>query len=274
MGWDTDRDMSDLKTQKREILQEGVNAMLSKSSIPLRVHLQVIKALKGKIDDYSQELKKATEQRNRVANQSDSHLEQFDKFAEDMQQTISLMQAEIERLTTIDHLEGKAGKDAVPIDIQEIISGLIPHIPVAIPGEPGRAGQNASIDLEELTTEIVKEIRSKKLIEVTDIRNSESFLFNKKRYKFEELMRGAGGGTTSGGQSVTTQYLLTAVQAGLNVTIDLTQLSNWATFDSLIAMYRNNVPQTLGIDFSIVGSVVTINGADAGEVFNATYAYS
>jgi hypothetical protein len=81
----------------------------------------------------------------------------------------------------------------------------------------------------------------------------------------------SGGGS---GTNVTTQYQLTAVQAGSNVTIDLTQLTNWATFTDLIAVYRNNIMQTEGIDFTVAGSTVTVLNADASEIFNITYAYS
>lgn len=81
----------------------------------------------------------------------------------------------------------------------------------------------------------------------------------------------SGGGS---GTNVTTQYQLTAVQAGSDITIDLTQLTNWATFSDLIAVYRNNIMQTEGIDFTFASPTVTIANADAAEIFNVTYAYT
>lgn len=88
--------------------------------------------------------------------------------------------------------------------------------------------------------------------------------------------RGGGSGSTSSGKNVTTQYLLTAVQAGSDITIDLTQLTNWATFDQIICVYRNNIPQTEGANYNFTksGSTLTIFNADAGEIFNITYAYT
>lgn len=82
------------------------------------------------------------------------------------------------------------------------------------------------------------------------------------------------GGTS--GVNVTTQYALTAVQSGADVTIDLTQLTNWATFANVVVAYRNNVPQTEGAayNFTVAGSTLTIFNADAAEVFNMTYAYT
>lgn len=95
-----------------------------------------------------------------------------------------------------------------------------------------------------------------------------------KKYGVTTWARGGGGGSTSSGQLVTTQYQLTAVQAVDNVTIDLTQLVNWATFVELLVVYRNNIPQTETINFSLSGSTLTILQADASEVFNVTYSYT
>lgn len=95
-----------------------------------------------------------------------------------------------------------------------------------------------------------------------------------KIYGKDTWARGGGSGSTSSGKTVTTQYLLTAVQAGDDVTIDLTQLTNWATFDQLITVTRNNIPQTQTLNFTLSGSTLTILNAVADDVFNATYSYS
>ncbi len=88
--------------------------------------------------------------------------------------------------------------------------------------------------------------------------------------------RGGGSGTTTSGETVTTQYILTAVQSGSDVTIDLTQLTNWATFSRIICVYRNNIPQTEGAsyNFTKTSSTLTIYNADASEIFNLTYSYT
>lgn len=81
----------------------------------------------------------------------------------------------------------------------------------------------------------------------------------------------SGGGS---GTNVTTQYSLTAVQAGSDVTIDLSQLTNFATYAGLVQVQRNNIPQTETINFTQTPTEVTILEADAGEVFNIVYAYN
>lgn len=80
----------------------------------------------------------------------------------------------------------------------------------------------------------------------------------------------SGGGS---GTNVTTQYQLTAIQAAANVTIALNQLTNFATLDDIIAVYRNNVPQTETLNFTQTPTQITIFNADASEIFNITYAY-
>ena len=81
----------------------------------------------------------------------------------------------------------------------------------------------------------------------------------------------SGGGS---GTNVTTQYQLTAVAAGLDATIDLSQLTNFATFSDLIAVYQNNIMLTEGLNFTLAGSTVTvINGTDS-DIYNVTYSYA
>lgn len=81
----------------------------------------------------------------------------------------------------------------------------------------------------------------------------------------------SGGGS---GTNVTTQYSLTAVLSGSDVTIDLTQLTHFATYAGLVQVQRNNIPQTEMINFTQTGTQVTIFNADASEIFNLVYQYT
>lgn len=170
--------------------------------------------------------------------------------------------------------DGLPGRDAPMPTTDELLALIEPLVKTytAEPQEP------------KITPEIVKEIvqmmhalpENDKLEVSKGIRNSNSFIFGKTKYKIEELMHGAGSGSTTSGKLVTTQYLLTAVQAGSDVTIDISQLVNFATFDSIITLYRNNIPQTEGAsyNFTFANPIITVFGADAGEIFNLTYAYT
>lgn len=170
------------------------------------------------------------------------------------------------------------GRDADPIDEQKIISSILKQIP---PAKPGKDGESVTLEMviDHLTSLKGADASTlgKKLgamIDASWLRNANSFMFNGKKYKIEELMHGGSAGSTSSGQNVTTQYLLTAIQSGSDVTIDLTQLTNWATFSQIICLYRNNQPQTLGVDFTFASPTVTITGADSSEIFNITYAFT
>lgn len=155
-------------------------------------------------------------------------------------------------------------------------------------GEQGIAGKDADFGILPSIGRMIddlskdeKDTLGKKLgamIDISQIRNAQSFMISKSKskYKLEELMHGGGSSQTTSGLTVVTQYLLTAVQSGADITIDLSQLAHFPTFSMLICLYRNNQPQTEGAsyNFTRVGSIITVFNADAGEIFNLTYSYS
>lgn len=80
------------------------------------------------------------------------------------------------------------------------------------------------------------------------------------------------GGTS--GVNIETQYSLTVVQSGSDITVDLTQLTHWADFSNIVAVYLNNVPQTETINFTVSGSTLTILNAADTDIVNISYAYN
>lgn len=77
----------------------------------------------------------------------------------------------------------------------------------------------------------------------------------------------AGGGA---GTSVAVERL-TGTQSGNNVTLDLTALSHTPT--GTLWVSRQGQIQTPTADWTQAGSTVTVNNADAGEVFLVAYTY-
>lgn len=154
---------------------------------------------------------------------------------------------------------------------------LIREILTLVPQKENVTAETLIAAISELKGDRASEFGKKigAMIDISYIRNAQSFLFNGKKYKFEELMHGGGSSTTSG-LNVATQYILTAIQSGSDVTISLAQLTHFATFDAVICLYRNNIPQTEGAsyDFTISGSIITVHGADSSEIFNLTYSYT
>lgn len=182
----------------------------------------------------------------------------------------------------------KDGRDAI-VDTDAIVRQVLSMIPTPENGKDG------VVDYAGLEKKMMAELKKNKKVKVSDIEGLNPALEDMlKRYGAYVhgggdtvaagtniiLTRDANGNVVinaqggSAGTTVVTQYSLTAIQSASDVTIDLTQLTNWAAFSNVVAVYRNNVPQTETINFTIVGSTLTIFGADASEVFNVTYGYS
>lgn len=80
---------------------------------------------------------------------------------------------------------------------------------------------------------------------------------------------GTSGSTT--GVNISDE-LVTAVQSGSNVTIDLSQLGH--SYSTVLQVRRNGIPQVRTAAWTQSGSSVTVLGADAGEYFEIQYTYA
>lgn len=183
-----------------------------------------------------------------------------------------------EEITPRKGVDYRDGEDAPPVDEEAIIAAVVSRMP--IPEEFDRESllkeaETRVLGVQITVEDVVKEIKEKKLLELRDIKGARLDSPSKKYDMSDQRWHGAGG-TTSGGANVTTQYLLTGVQDGDNVTIALSQLANFSTFDQLLVLYRNNIPQTEGAsyNFTVSGGVVTVFGAAADEIFTITYSYT
>lgn len=77
--------------------------------------------------------------------------------------------------------------------------------------------------------------------------------------------------TYSGASTTPTTEVLAGVQASANVDLDLTGLAH--AYVEILGIYRNGYLQTPVSDWSQVGDVITVNNADAGDVFQVSYTY-
>lgn len=82
---------------------------------------------------------------------------------------------------------------------------------------------------------------------------------------------GLATGTSSGGIGVADE-VVTAIQSGSNVTIDLGQLGH--TYSTVLQVRRNGIPQVRAVSWTQSGSTVTVLGADASEYFEVQYTYA
>lgn len=95
-------------------------------------------------------------------------------------------------------IDGRDGKDGKPgIDGKDGTPGI-----PGKNGKDGNPGQNATINLDEIIDTLIAKIKKEKPIDISHIRNADSFIFQGTKYKTHELMHGAG--TTSSSQTIAT----------------------------------------------------------------------
>lgn len=94
-------------------------------------------------------------------------------------------------------------------------------------GIDGLNGKDAEIDFDTFLEKIVTEIKKKKLLDISNIKNADSFIFNKTKYKFSELMH--GGGSTGGG-SVVFSYDISSQFDGIATTFTLPTYTSILSF--------------------------------------------
>lgn len=86
-------------------------------------------------------------------------------------------------------------------------------------GKDGTDGTSAVLNVDEVFDTFIKRIVKEKPIDISNIRNAESFMYQGTRYKFSELMHGAGsgGGGGGGGFTLTEETPVGTVDASNNV---------------------------------------------------------
>lgn len=91
------------------------------------------------------------------------------------------------------------------------------------------------------------------LIDISHIKNAQSFIFNGKKYKTEELMRG-GGSSSGSSTNFATNEVPTGTIDGLNTTFTL---ANTPTAGS-VSLYQDGLLFTPTTDYSISGATITM----------------
>ena len=229
---------------KRDITQTAVRELLDQHQIPARQLLAVLQRF--------QRLEKESAQNIESWRETESEFREFMHDVQSVMQrhekTIASWEKESERLTRIEHLKGEKGDS---VDFNEVIKALIPYLPSAketdydivvsrvlelIP-EPEKI-EPENIDTEALFSEFIERIRKEKSIDVSDIKNSQQFLFKTSQknmmVKFAELMRGGGNGTSGGTAPLT--VAVTGTQVGDNTEIDLAQLPSTASYVLFVSL--------------------------------------
>lgn len=185
-----------------------------------------------------------------------------------------------------DGKDGRDGKDA-EVDIDQIVSLVQASIPPLVIDRAAIVAEVEKGVLERLAKEKPRKFKVK---DIEDLNPAlESMLRRYGAYIHgggDTVAAGSGvtivvnsDGTkvisaTGSGTQVATQ-VVTGVQAGSDVTIALSQLTNFATYVApVILVMRNQIPQTLGVTYTETATEVTVLNADAGEIFAIMYAFT
>lgn len=211
-------------------------------------------------------------------------------------------------VTPVKGIDYKDGIDAF-IDEEKLMASLLSRIPAAKERTIDEITKEVKANISVPTIEsIVKEIKSKGLIPKADSKSKGMNMSDQRWHgggpkltlngqplspvnNFSNVNFLAGSGVTitatddvsnsrvnltitaSGGSAIYTQNV-TGVQAGSNVTIDLTQLSN--PYTSTLLFFRNgqslmNSVQPSGSYYSVVGTTLTVFNASSTNSFLIQY---
>lgn len=133
------------------------------------------------------------------------------------------------------------------------------------PGTPGTPGKDAIVDMEAITKEVIDRIRKEKSLLVSDLKDGQSFIFNKTKYATHEMMHG-GSSSNTGATTV-----IGEVVSGSGTAWTLAHSPTSGT----LAIYGigQRLTSGAGNDFTQTGtSVTTVNSFSAGQIL-ADYSY-
>lgn len=185
----------------KDLLKKGIQKSLEEQQVPLHLHLKVVDALSKSMIAHKADLNLMHVMANRHAKQLNQHDEMTKAERDAHNQQLSQYDQEIQRLTSIQHLQGETGqdgsdgKDGETHALEVIVEALRPYIPTPLQGEKGK---DAQFDKEAFKKEMVDFLRETKPLDISHIKNAQTFIKDGVKYKIEELMRGAGGGTSGG----------------------------------------------------------------------------
>lgn len=258
-------------TQNKQVIhdlfEKGMARLLEEAQVPQKLHLQVVEQLAKRIKQHEADNVK--------------HLKLIDAY-----------QKELERFKITKGEDGMDGKDAdeqviiravlskirqpkdgKSVDEEKIVRSVLSRLPVPKDGE---AGKGAEIDMEALTGQVLAAIKSLKgqkdksiglqdidgleerlsQMQLTAQQRRSGFNFNGQFYRFEELMRGAGG--SGGGLS-----LLTAT----GTIDDSNKVFTFASTPTIVVVNGANYRDGHGV--SIVTTTATLDNVvgTGGDIF-------
>lgn len=191
---------TDKRTLLLDVMQKGVTKLLDEAKVPQRQHLEVIAALAQRVNDHKRDMQAHQEYMHRHESVLQNHERQIQDWDRTSKQLLSITHLKGEKG---DSIKGEAGKDAEPVDVNVLVEHILSLIPKP---EDGENGKDAVIDEDRVVGKLIRKLQTDKPLDISHIRNAQTFMKDGIKYKVEELMRGAGGGSgnSSGYQAPTT----------------------------------------------------------------------
>lgn len=272
------------KELKKQIFQTAVERVLDAHQVPARQLLLALQRMEGIIADYQSldsssktersahaaqlktlenSIKRLTDLIDTYEKNSSTHTKKIGDLlnvhagkAKEINDAIAAAKALVPE-------KGDPGADAtidVGLVISQVTEALRGSLPQDIVSEP-----KEELDEDAMYQKFVKRIQKERPIDVSHLKNAESFIFGKKKYKIEELMRGSGG---TGGASGTSVY--GEVVAGSGTAWTLASAPTAGT----LRLYANGQRLTVTVDYTQTGtSITTLTGWAVGTLL-ADYSHT
>lgn len=284
-------DSTDLK---KEVVTTAIERLLEKHNVPASQLLAALKKLESVIAEYHtlaatsagehdahvQQMSEFGDTLERFSLMIDAHEENASQYMDLAHQMEGILkdhatqqQEHTERLAHFDETvtrilaltpkKGDPGKDAPAIDTTAIVTAVIEALRQDAP--PQEEHESApELDKDILFKEFIARIQKEKSIDVSHIRNGDSFLFNKTRYKFSELMSGHGSSTGTSGTQVFNEVVSGSAKA-------------WALAHTpqtgTLRLFANGQRLTPTVDYTLTGAnIVTVTSWASGTLI-ADYTY-
>lgn len=176
---------------KHQIVQKGVEKLLDDEKVPFRYFTQVVAALHKSWKSHKADLDTHKTFQDAHARQ----IQDWDLAAKHLQ-SLPHIKGEVGQSgrAGIDGKNGKDGADGIAPSIKEIVDAVRPLIRMP---KDGKNGANAAFDEDKFIEKMINKLRTDKPLDISHIRNAQTFIKDGVRYKVEELMRGASGGSSS-----------------------------------------------------------------------------
>lgn len=247
---------------QKDVFDKALAGVLDTAKVPMRVHLATLKVLSERIKKHDSD----NTLHQRFMLEHARQLRQADERAQKYEHTIAGHAKELERYKILTKGEpgkpgekGDSGEDGKSVEVQEVVSAMLPHIPKPKDGENGR---DAIIDEEGLIKKTAEYLKKNQTLDLSSIKGARDFVMQTSqkniKIKFEELLH--GGGSSSGGY-----------QQPIGTVNGINQIFTWTTAPNVIVVDQGRPMQKVSsdgtINWTIIGTTVTLAIAPNFDVF-------